>query len=400
MAKIWRKDNTKLHPLVEGYTIGNDPGLDQELIFYDCRASIAHVKMLGKIGILKAAEVATLRTGLQEIIKLSEQGKFRIKQEDEDGHTAIENFLTEHYGLVGKKIHTGRSRNDQILVTMRLYSLDKTDKVAQEIKQIIKKINQQAVKYRLTIMPGYTHTQRAMPTTVGMWLGSFSAALADDLELLQAARRIIDQNPLGSVAGFGEDVFGLDREYTTKELGFRQIQKNPIYCALSRGKFENIILQALSQTMFDLGKLANDLIWFTTKEFDFFDLPAEFKTGSSAMPQKRNFDLLELVRGNASIFFGYQLQIQEVVKNLFSGYNRDMQLTKEPYLRGMQLALATVEIMNLAISNLKVNKEKLKLACTDEIYATRKAYQLVKQGVPFRDAYRKVGKQINSNKPH
>jgi argininosuccinate lyase len=247
-------------------------------------------------------------------------------------------------------------------------------------------------------MPGYTHTQRAMPTTVGTWLGSFGAALADDLELLQAARKIIDQNPLGSVAGFGEDVFGLDREYTTKEMGFSKTQENPIYCAMSRGKFENIILQALSQVMFDLGKLANDLVWFTSKEFNFFDLPEEFKTGSSVMPQKKNFDLLELVRGNSSIFFGYQFQVQEVVKNLLSGYNRDMQLTKEPYLKAIKLAIATLEIMDLTVSNLKINEENLKLACTDEMLATKKAYQMVKEGKSFRDAYREVGKQINSDK--
>jgi len=397
MAKIWQKDNIKLNSLVEAYTIGNDPELDLELISYDCMASIAHAKMLGKIGILSQTEVAKLKTGLHKIIKLSEQGKFKIKKGDEDGHTAIENFLTEHYGLVGKKIHTGRSRNDQVLVAVRLCSLDKTEKIVRGTQQLIKKINQQVDKYNSTIMPGYTHTQRAMPSTVGMWLGSFSAALADDLELLQAARKIIDQNPLGSVTGFGEDIFGLDREYTTKEMGFKKTQKNPMYCAMSRGKFENIILMALSQIMFDLGKLANDLVWFTTKEFNFFDLPTEFKTGSSAMPQKRNFDLLELIRGNTSIFLGYQFQVQEVVKNLFSGYNRDMQLTKEPYLRGIKLAITTIEIMDLAISNLKVNKENLKLACTDEIYATQKAYQLVKKGTPFRDAYRKVGKQINPN---
>jgi len=394
MVKIWKKDNAKLHPLVEAYTIGNDTELDLELIPYDCTASIAHAKMLGKIGILKAVEVSTLQTGSQEIIKLSGGGKFKIEKEDEDGHTAIENFLTEKYGDVGKKIHTGRSRNDQILVAMRLYSLDKIDKIARDIKQLIKTISKQEAKNRSVVMPGYTHTQRAMPTTVGIWLGGFSAALADDLELLQSVRRIIDQNPLGSVAGFGEDVFGLDREYTTREMGFRKTQKNPIYCAMSRGKFENIVFQALSQVMLDLGKLSNDLVWFTTKEFSFFDLPSEFKTGSSAMPQKRNFDIFELARGNASIFLGYQFQIQEVVRNLFSGYNRDVQLTKDPYLKGMKLSIATIGIMNLAISHLEVNKENLKSACTEEIYATREAYQLVKQGTPFRDAYKEVGREL------
>jgi len=394
MAKVWNKGGRKLHPVVEKYTVDNDTELDQVLVCYDCLASIAHAEMLGKIGILKSNEVSKLKSGLNQIIELDKQGKFSIKVEDEDAHTAIENFLTKKLGEVGKKIHTGRSRNDQILVATRLYTLDKLDIIEKEVKQLIKNVEQTAKKNNKVKMPGYTHTQKAMPTTVGIWLGSFSDALKDDLVLTACARKIIDQNPLGSVAGFGEDTLGLDRDFTAKQLKFARVQENPMYCAYSRGRFENIVLQALSQIMLDLGKLANDLIWFSTQEFNFFDLPDEFKTGSSAMPQKKNFDVLELIRGNASIFLGYQFQIQELIKNIFSGYNRDLQLTKEPYLKAISLIESTLEVFILIITDLQVNKKNLESACTDELYAAEQAYKLVKKGIPFRDAYQQVGSKF------
>lgn len=394
MAKIWNKGGKKIHPTIEKYTVGNDAKLDQALVVYDCLASIAHAKMLGKIGVLKKTEVAKLQSGLNQIIKLDQQGKFTIKVKDEDSHTAIENFLTKKLGAVGKKIHTGRSRNDQVLVALRLYTLDKLDIIVSQLKQLITGIEKKSKQHKKTEMPGYTHTQKAMPTTVDIWLGSFADALKDDLAILSAAQKVIDQNPLGSVAGFGEISLGLDRNFTTKQLKFAKTQINPIYCAYSRGKFENIVLQALSQVMLDLGKLANDLILFSTQEFDFFDLPDEFKTGSSVMPQKKNFDVLELIRGNTSIFLGYQFQIQGVIQNLISGYNRDFQLTKEPYLKAIDLLIPTVEVSDLVVKNLKINKNKLKLACTAELYATEEVYKLVKKGVPFRDAYRQVGNKF------
>jgi argininosuccinate lyase len=394
MTKIWNKGGQKNHPTIEKYTVGNDTKLDQNLVVYDCQASIAHAKMLGKIKILKKDEVAKLKKMLKQIIKFHQQENFKIKIEDEDGHTAIENFLTKKLGKVGKKIHTGRSRNDQVLVAVRLYTLDKLADIEKEVQQLIKNIEQKSQKNKKIKMPGYTHTQKAMPTTVGVWLGSFADALKDDLVLLFAAQKVVDQNPLGSVAGFGETSLGLNRNFTTKQLKFAKTQTNPIYCAYSRGKFENIVLQALSQIMLDLGKLANDLILFTTQEFNFFDLPDEFKTGSSVMPQKKNFDVLELIRGNTSIFLGYQFQIQGVIHNLISGYNRDFQLTKEPYLKAVDLFISTVEVSNLVVKNLKINKNKLESACTAELYATEVVYKLVKKGMPFRDAYRQVGNKF------
>lgn len=397
MPKIWKKDNKKVNPIIERYTVGEDFELDQNLLKYDCLGSMAHAKMLAKIGVLKNSEASQLVKAIRQIIDLSQQGKFSIKIEDEDGHTAIENFLTKKLGKAGKKIHTGRSRNDQVLVATRLYTLDKLAIIKKEVKQLIKNIERKSQKNKKVKMPGYTHTQKAMPTTVGVWLSSFSDALKDDLILLAAAKKVVDQNPLGSVAGFGESTLGLNRDFTTKQLKFAKTQTNPIYCAYSRGKFENIVLQALSQVILDLGKLANDLIWFSAQEFNFFDLPDEFKTGSSVMPQKKNFDVLELIRGNTSIFLGYQFQIQAVIKNLFSGYNRDLQLTKKPYFKAINLIESALEVFILIIANLKVNKKNLESACTDELYATEEAYKLVKKGLPFRDAYIQIAKKYRPN---
>jgi len=223
-----------------------------------------------------------------------------------------------------------------------------------------------------------------------MWIGSYLASLRDDSLLLEAVSKVIDQNPLGSAAGYGENTLGLDRKFTTKELNFKRVQENPMYCGFSRGKFENIILQAVESVMFDVGKMANDLLLFTTKEFNFFTLPDSFKTGSSIMPQKKNYDVLELIRGNVAVFNGYQHQIENVIKNLPAGYNRDFQLTKEPYLKGIKLALDTIEVMTLVVKNLEAKKVNLENACTPELYATDEALRLVKGGKSFREAYQEV----------
>ncbi len=389
--KLWQISSQTSHPLIEAYTVGNDYEFDQELLPYDIKASIAHVKMLGKIGILKSMEVKKLVTGLQEILKLRSLKKFPISIAQEDGHTAIEDYLTKKLGTLGKKIHTARSRNDQILVTLRLYTLDKGKEIKKSVQKLSKALGTKIKEVGKQKMPGYTHTQRAMPTTVGVWLGSYVDALQDDLVLLDAALQVNNQNPLGSAAGFGNNIIPLDRAFTAKELGFQKVQENPIYCGSSRGKFENMVLQALTNLMLDIGKCSNELIWFTTQEFNFFDLPDSFKTGSSIMPQKHNFDVLELLRGNVSLFLGYQYQVQEIIKNLFAGYNRDLQLTKEPYLKAVALCQKSIEVFTLCIENLKVNKEVLDRACTPEIYATDKAYSLVKEkGVAFREAYQSV----------
>lgn len=395
MKKLWSKGSKiTLNKMVESYTIGNDYILDMELIPFDIQGSMAHAKMLKSIGVLTAREEKTLLVGLKEILEIWNRDDFVLKKEYEDCHSAIEFYLTEKYGNVGKKIHTGRSRNDQILLTIRLYSKFQLGEIMETISQIIQTLKKHGKKFQEIKMPGYTHMQRAMPSTVGMWLGSYKESLEDDLELIKTVYKIIDQNPLGSVAGFGENILGIDRELTGKEMGFAKVQKNPMYCALSRGKFENMILQALSHVVFDLGKLASDLLLFTTKEFGFFDLPNEFKTGSSIMPQKKNFDVLELIRANVSVFYAQQYQIQEIIKNLPAGYNRDFQLTKEPFIKGLKIAKDMVAISDLVLNHLIVHEKQLVSACSRELYATEEVYKSVKNGENFRDAYRKIGSKI------
>jgi argininosuccinate lyase len=395
MKKLWdrkgaKKTNSKTSQAVEDYTVGVDYILDLELLPYDVKGTMAHAKMLHKIKILTAKELSTLLIGLKKILSLWKNGEFKIDKSQEDSSTAIEMYLTEHYGEVGKKVHTGRSRNDQILVTTRLFSKEKLLEIKLEIVNIIKVLEIQIKKQGKIKMPGYTHMQRAMPSSVGMWLGSYHDSLQDDFFLIEAALKVIDQNPLGSAAGYGENILGLDKKFTTKELDFKRVQNNPMYCGFSRGKFESIILQAISNVMFDLGKISTDLLLFTTKEFNFFTLPDMFKTGSSIMPQKKNYDVLELVRGNIAIFNGYQDQIQNVAKNLPAGYNRDFQLTKEPYLKAIKLAFDTVRVMILVIKNLEAKRINLENACTQELYATDEALRLVKQGKSFREAYQEV----------
>ncbi|MFA6177793.1 MAG: argininosuccinate lyase [Candidatus Paceibacterota bacterium] len=395
MTKLWDKKgvkntNSKISQTIEDYTVGVDYLLDLELLPYDIEGTLAHAKMLHKIKILNKKELDTLLAGLNKILTLWKKGEFKIDKSQEDGHTAIEAYLTEHYGEVGKKVHTGRSRNDQSLVMTRLFSKEKLLEIKKNVEILIKELEQQIKKQGKIKMPGYTHTQRAMPSSVGMWLGSFCDSLKDDLILIEAAMKVIDQNPLGSAAGYGENILGLDKKFTTKELNFKKVQENPMYCAMSRGKFENMVLQAIGEVMFDLGKISNDLILFTTKEFNFFTLPDAFKTGSSIMPQKKNYDVLELIRGNVAIFNGYQYQIENIIKNLFSGYNRDFQLTKEPYLKGMKLAMNTIEMMILVIENLEAKKVNLENACSTELYATDEALKLVKAGKSFREAYQEV----------
>ncbi len=391
MQKIWQKvSNLEINELIEDYTVWSDYLLDMELIPYDIKWSKAHTKMLNKIGILNNDEKDSLLKWLDEILEVYKKWEFQILKSQEDWHTAIESYLTQKHPKVWKKIHTWRSRNDQILVTTRLFTLDKLSLIIELIQKLIKSFESKISKIWDIKMPWYTHMQRAMPSTVWMWLWSIKDSLNDDLILVNSAKKINNQNPLWSVAWFWEGVFGLDREYTTNELWIEKVQENPMYCAYSRGKFESIVLQSLSQVMMDLWKFASDLVLFSTKEFNFFTLPEYFKTGSSVMPQKKNWDIMELVRWNSNLFLGYEYQIKEIFKNLLSWYNRDFQLTKEPYLKWIKLVIDTIKVCDLVINNLWANKENLEMACSKELYATNEAYKLVKWWMSFRDAYKKI----------
>ncbi len=395
--KLWQTGNNQLNPLVEAFTVGDDYIFDQRLLPYDIQGCLAHAEMLLKIGVINNEELSQAKKGLQEILDKWNKGKFIIERNQEDGHTAIEQYLTENFGEIGKKIHTGRSRNDQSLVMIRLFMKEKLLEIQTELLKLIRVLNKESQKNNQIKMPGYTHLQKAMPTTVGVWLDSFSSAFEDFLVILEATIKIIDQNPLGSASGFGIENLFLDREFTTKVLQFYKTQENPMYCGLSRGYFENIVLQTLSQPMIIAGKFANDMLLFTTQEFDFFSLPNEFTTGSSIMPQKRNYDLFEIMRGNIKIFNSYQNEIQNIISSIGSGYQRDLQLTKKPFVQGVYLCLNTVILLTNTVQSLQINYNNIEKAMTNDLYVTNEVYELVKKGKSFREAYSEIKKKLNKD---
>lgn len=388
MTKLW-ETNCLIGSEAGEFTVGSDNLLDQKLIGYDCKASIAYAKMLAKKGFLTKDEEESLTLELNKIIERSENGAFDILQSDEDCHTAIENHLTAKLGDTGKKLHTGRSRNEQVLVALRLYYKDELQASKKSMESLIGAIGGFAKKYGKTEMPGYTHMRKAMPSTTGAWAGSFVDSMKDNIKILNSVLSLVDQCPLGTGAGYGSPIKA-DKHFLAKELGFSKAQKNPIYCQNSRGKFESSILHTMTQIMADLNKLASDLILFSMPEFSFFELPGELCTGSSLMPQKKNPDVLELLRANYQVVLGMEYQVKNIGSNLPSGYNRDIQLTKGPVMNGFEVTQKCLEMASLLFGKLKINKEKCAGAMTDELFATDKVHELVKAGIPFRDAYRQV----------
>ncbi|MBI2623802.1 MAG: argininosuccinate lyase [Candidatus Liptonbacteria bacterium] len=397
MPKLWQSKSTKLHPLVEKYTVGNDYILDARLLPFDIEASLAHAQALHKAKILTAAELRKLTRGLKQILKLHSQGKFVIQSSDEDCHTAIEGFLTAKLGALGKKIHTCRSRNDQVLVATRLYTRKKLKQISHELVKTQKVFLAMAKKYEFVPMPGYTHTRRAMPSSVGHWAAAYLEELLNDHKLLESAYDLNDQNPLGAAAGFGVNM-PIDRRLTTKLLGFRRLQVNSLYCVNSRGPTESYILSVLTKIVMTLGRLSNEMIWFTTPEFNLFFLPPEFTTGSSIMPQKKNPDVFEILRGNVNVIVALQTQVKDISKNLISGYNRDTQLTKEPLIKGLGIARRSLEIAALVMARVKPNKAALMKSLAPEFFAVHEANRLVKKGMPFRDAYAHVKEHLHELK--
>ncbi len=390
--KLWDK-GFPVDKDVEDFTVGNDYLLDMQLVKYDCLSSIAHAKMLGQIGVLKPQEVTRLVAELNAIILLWRQGKFIIKKEQEDSHTAIENYLTEKLGDLGKKIHTGRSRNDQVLTALRLYYKDNLEYTMDLAELFIETAGEFSSKYGKIALPGYTHTRKAMPSSIALWSEAFIDSMQDNITLLEAAFVLVDQSPLGTAAGYGLP-FKIDRQMTASELGFAKVQENPIYAQMSRGKFESTILHVLTQVMFDINKMATDLIIFSMPEFGYFELPDKFTTGSSIMPQKKNPDALELLRAKYHMVVSYEMQVKSIAGNLPTGYNRDIQLTKWPIMGGFGTTQQSLKICTYLLKNLKVNAANAKKGLTSDVYATQKAYDLVKKGIPFRDAYKEAAKKF------
>ncbi len=396
MGKLWHK-NYELDAFVERFTVGRDFELDQYLLNADCVASLAHATMLESIEILTKEELTALREGLIAIIEAHQKEAFPITRAEEDGHTAIENYLTTHYGEAGKKIHTGRSRNDQVIVATRLYARDFLLTFIHHGLELVNNLLVFADQHQAVPMPGRTHMQIAMPSSVGLWAGAYAEQLLDDLLLAKTAYVINNQSPLGSAASYGVPL-PLNRELVADLLGFAKVQNNVLYANNSRGKMESIILDAVDQTALTLSKIAQDLILYSMPEFGYFTLPDNLCSGSSIMPQKKNPCGLELLRAKAATIGACTNQIKNIIKALPSGYNRDFQETKEPFIRGVNTGLGCVQIIDLAIRKVKVNNEKLAAGFIPEIYATDAALELVAQGMPFRDAYKEVGLNLDQLK--
>ena len=388
--KLWGK-NPNINKLVEKFTVGKDYLIDQKLVKYDCKASIAHAKMLKKIGIISSEECDKLVEALNEIIKLDNKGAFPIKVEEEDCHTAIENFLVKKLGTVGKKIHTARSRNDQVITALRLFYKDEIKIVIKLVDNLVKSLVSFKEKYGSIELPGYTHMRKAMPSSVGLWVDSYIESMDDNKILISNLYEFIDRSPLGTGAGYGLPI-EVDRIHLAKLLGFSKIQSNPLYVQNSRGKFESSILHTLSLIMLDLNKMSSDILLFSMSEFGYFELSANLCTGSSIMPHKRNPDVLEIIRASYHQLIAYEFEVKNIISNLISGYNRDLQLTKEPVINGFELIKNNLTAIELVLENLKVNSNKCKKAMTEELFATEKAYKLVKKGVPFRESYQEISK--------
>jgi len=389
MAKLWQKDYS-LDSLMEEFTVNKDYILDQQLVVADALASIAHARGLQLIGLLSEDELDNLEETLQEVIQMGGRGTFPITEEDEDCHTAIESFLTTKVGDAGKKIHTGRSRNDQVQTALRLWMREFALKLCRETGSFAKSLLEFAKQHEFVPMPGRTHMQIAMPSSVGLWAASFAEELYDEAQHLMQLSWTLDQSPLGSAASYGVPL-PLDREFVASEMGFSRVQNNVLYANNSRGKFEAMLLDSCDYIALTISKLAQDLILFTLPEFGYFSLPQELCTGSSIMPQKKNPDGLELARSRSALVSSSAMAVKSIIRSLPSGYNRDFQDTKEPLMQGTKATWQLVAIMSRMLSGLVVHEGALTKACVPSLYATDVVLNKVLEGGNFRDIYKDVG---------
>jgi argininosuccinate lyase len=383
---LWQSNSDEqVDRTIMEFMAGEDVILDRELFPFDIRATAAHVRGLQRIDVLTEDESSTLCALLDELLQEFEAGRFQLDERFEDGHSAIEVFLTEQSGDLGEKVHTGRSRNDQVAVATRLYLKDCLQRLLELNGRIARSCLRQAEQNADVAMPGYTHLQRAVPSSIGLWLGSFAEAFTDNLVFTSRVLELIDSSPLGTAAGYGVNL-PLDRDGVAADLGFSRIQLNPMYAQNSRGKFEIMALQAALHAMQDVRRLAWDLSLFTSSEFDFVHLPEQFTTGSSIMPNKTNPDVVELLRGRAATPAAAISEIQATL-SLPSGYQRDLQLTKAPLIRGMRASLQALAIVPALVKGLQFNQQKMRDAISKEMFATDLALEQAVAGVPFRSAY-------------
>jgi argininosuccinate lyase len=394
MRRLWDK-GTPLDERVLRYTAGEDYALDDRLVAYDVRASIAHAEMLNAQELLSLDDLDAIRAGLQALGAEHARGEWRVELADEDGQTALERRLTERVGVAGARIHLGRSRNDQVLTAIRLYLRDVLGTLSGAAVAVADALDELGVREAATALPGYTHMQQAMPSSVPLWAGGFAAELRDAAEGLGDVARRLARSPLGSAAGYGTPGLAIDRAATAEALGFTSVQEPVTAVQLSRGKAEAQLLFEITLLMQDLSRFAADVLLYATQEFGFLTLPEDFTTGSSIMPQKRNPDVFELIRGRSATALGCLTEALAVCAKLPSGYQRDLQLIKFPLFRAIDLALETLAILPPAIAALRFNPAAMRL--DPAIHAAEEANRLaVREGVPFRDAYRLVAAKLRS----
>ncbi|MCR9253106.1 MAG: argininosuccinate lyase [bacterium] len=392
--KLWQKD-FDTNDFLEWFTVGKDRELDIHLAPFDVLGSIAHAKMLAKIGLVTAEESMQLVSGLEEIGKQIEKGNFEIEEGVEDVHSQIELILTQNLGEVGKKIHSGRSRNDQVLTALKLYAKHEVQEVADSVNELFQLLIKLSNEHKNALMPGYTHMQVAMPSSFGLWFGAYAESLIDDLTVLKAAFDVVNKNPLGSAAGYGSS-FPLDREMTTKDLGFADLNYNVIYAQMTRGKMEKVVAVGLSTIAGTIAKFAMDVCQYAGQNFNFLKLPDQFTTGSSIMPHKKNPDGFELVRAKCNQVQGLPYELNLILNNLPSGYHRDLQITKEHFIPAFETLKSCIKMTCLMLAEIKINDKLLDNGKYEDMFSVELVNELVLGGMPFRDAYVEVGKRIAS----
>ncbi len=394
MAKLWQKEVT-LDSLMEEFTVQNDYIIDLDLVLSDILGSLAHANGIAEIGILSQQELEDIKKGLLSILHEYKNHTFFIDRGDEDCHTAIEGRLTTLIGDAGKKIHTGRSRNDQVQTALRLWMREYLVTLAHHTILLAQELTTFSLRHESIPMPGRTHMQLAMPSSVGLWASSFAQQLQDQITNLLSLKDLLDQSPLGSAASYGTNL-AIDRSYTAALLGFKKPQQNVLYANNSRGLFEAMILDSCDYIGLTLSKLAQDLLLFSLPEFGYFSLDPHLCTGSSIMPQKKNPDGLELTRSRSSMISGYAVQVKSIIRSLPSGYNRDFQDTKEPFMKGAKATLLLVDIMRHMVKGVSIDAQALIKGCKSELYATDEVLKRISEGKPFREVYKEVGMNLES----
>jgi argininosuccinate lyase len=393
--KLWSKDKTNTAEQIESFTVGNDRDFDLLMAAYDVQGSIAHVTMLGEQGLMSREDADTAVNELQKIGEEIKAGNFSIDSSAEDIHSQIEFMLTERIGPIGKMIHTGRSRNDQVALDIKLYLRAAMLEIKTDVLDLFDLLIQKSNEHKEILIPGYTHLQIAMPSSVGLWLGAYAESLVDDMEFLVAAYRVTNKNPLGSGAGYGSS-FPLNRKRTTELLGFETLNFNSVYAQMSRGKTEKLVSMALASFAATLSRLSMDCCLYMNQNFGFIQFPDELTTGSSIMPHKKNPDVFELIRGKCNRIQSAPNELTLLINNLPSGYHREMQLTKEILFPAIQELRSCIAMMKLMLSQISVNSNILQDPKYQYLFSVEKVNELVNQGIPFRDAYKQVGELIES----